>query len=452
MQSYTNNLLFELSDSIQDEYFFATELGKLYQTIPLEALAKQITPPKQKQSGQGCKPWFDVQGGIGLQILKSYFNGISDDKLIEQLNGNWEMQRFCNMRLRGVERIKGGDVVGWWRKYLSQHLNIDEWQQCLATHWQPHLQQTERVLMDATVFEEYITFPTDAKLLWNSCDQVYEMIQQGRKRSGLRKSRINHSKYKNKWLSYSKLRKKAKSKHKKICISLIGYLTRLLKALDQLTTTKSIVLKTKEFERLRTIRQVRQQQYGLYIEKTGYPKDRIVSLHKPYVRPVVRGKDKNSVEFGPKVNMFQVDGINFIDHCSFDNFNECNRLKNTVSTAKKYFGNCTEVAADLIYATNENRTFCKEENIMTNFKPKGRQGTGKDNMLKHSLRVELNKQRAVEMEGSFGNEKNHYQLSKIKSRSRQNDLGWIFFGLLTCNAQQMVKKMQSKEQVQKQAA
>jgi len=80
-------LLFEQSEDIQMQAFYNTPLGALYKAIPFEALSKQIPKPKRALSGKGCKAWFDVKGGIALQILKSYYR-ISDALLIEQLNGN----------------------------------------------------------------------------------------------------------------------------------------------------------------------------------------------------------------------------------------------------------------------------------------------------------------------------------------------------------------------------
>ncbi len=50
--------------------------------------------------------------------------------------------------------------------------------------------------------------------------------------------------------------------------------------------------------------------------------DRIVSIDRHYVRPIVRGKETKSVEFGAKVNNIQIDGISFIEHLSFKAFNE----------------------------------------------------------------------------------------------------------------------------------
>ena len=67
-------------------------------------------------------------------------------------------------------------------------------------------------------------------------------------------------------------------------------------------------------------------------------KDRIVSISKPYVRPIVRGKEVKSVEFGAKVNNILVDGISFIEKLSFNAFNEGTRLVHCLKMDKRLFG------------------------------------------------------------------------------------------------------------------
>ncbi len=54
---------------------------------------------------------------------------------------------------------------------------------------------------------------------------------------------------------------------------------------------------------------------------------RIVSIDRPYICPIVRGKENKRVEFGTKVNNIQIDGISFIEHLSFEAFNEGIRMK-----------------------------------------------------------------------------------------------------------------------------
>ena len=71
----------------------------------------------------------------------------------------------------------------------------------------------------------------------------------------------------------------------------------------------------------------------------------------------MRGKENKRVEFGAKVNNIQIDGISFIEHHSFEAFNEGVRLKQCIEYQKELTGiDVREIGADTIYANNENRT------------------------------------------------------------------------------------------------
>jgi hypothetical protein len=436
-----HNLLFEYPLDVQLEAFYNTALGQLYQAIPFESLAGQIPPPKGALSGLGCKAWFDIKGGIALQILKSYFR-CSDALLIEQLNGNWQMQMFCGMRLMHGEQIKDKDIAGRWRSYLGRHLDIDKLQISCVQHWKPYMEHIHTCFCDATVFESYIEYPTDAKLLWKGCCNVFEMIKAGRKRVRLRDTRINHEKRKAKYLRFAKKRKKSKRENKTMCKGLLKYLLRLTGMLEGLMNAHAVVLNPWQHNRLSVIKKLLDQQWKLYFGKEATVPQRIVSLHKPYVRPIVRGKEVKAVEFGAKVHMMQVDGISFIEHISYDNFNEGTRLESTIHLQRRYFGACRQVGADAIYATNDNRRCCTKETIATSFVAKGRESKYKEQ--KSQMRSILGKVRSTVLEGSFGNEKNHYQMNKIKAMTERNEKAWIFFSLLACNAMQIVKRMQAK--------
>ena len=88
--------------------------------------------------------------------------------------------------------------------------------------------------------------------------------------------------------------------------------------------------------------------------------NRIVSLSKPHLRPIVRGKEVKSVEFGAKVNNILVDGISFIEKLSFNAFNEGTRLMHCLKMHKKLFGaDAKKVGGDTGYAGTENRDYCK---------------------------------------------------------------------------------------------
>ena len=82
---------------------------------------------------------------------------------------------------------------------------------------------------------------------------------------------------------------------------------------------------------------------------------------------------------------------------------------------------------------------CLPKHIVNNFKRKGR--AGKYEEQRKIIASELRKERATRMEGSFGTEKQHYSLDKIKARTELNEILWIFFGVHTANAVRIAKRL-----------
>jgi len=308
------NLLFSF-ESLLHKNFAQTDLGELYQSIPFDSFAQTIPAPAFAKSNLGRKPWFDVKGGIGLLILKHY-TGLSDALLIERINTDWAMQLFCGILLKPGEQIKDTNQPSFWRTYIGQHLDIDKLQKRTAAYWKPWMQQHSIGMQDATCYESRISFPTDVKLLWQCCNAVYILLQQVRKQNKQRCSRINYDKKKKEFLSYQRTKKKTRRAEKKLRIKLVKFLLKLLQQLEHLQTKYNTTLSHKEQKQLRTVITVYNQQHGKLYGDTAIIKDRIVSLSKAYIRPIVRGKEVKQVEFGAKVNVLQVDGINFIEHLS----------------------------------------------------------------------------------------------------------------------------------------
>jgi transposase, IS5 family len=440
------NLLFS-NEQLLHERFLQTDLGQLYQAIPFAQLAAMLPAPKSNQSGLGRKPWFDVQGGIGLQILKHYL-GISDELLIQRINTDWSMQLFCGIRLGPTEVIRDTNLPSFWRNYIGTHLDIPKLQKQLAAYWKPYLHDTDCSSEDATCYESRISYPTPIKLVWDGCNKVYLSYDGLRKKLRLRATRSNYSKHKTAFLNYQKTRKKTKRAEKKLLKRLLKFLHRLLDLHKDLVNKHKLPLSSKQNTLLLTITEVYAQQHAKVYGQVAQIKDRIVSLSKPYIRPIVRGKETKAVEFGAKVNKLQVDGISFIEHFSYDAFNEGTRLPNCVQLHRQLFGKCTAHSADKIYATNANRSYCHAQKITTNFMPKGRQKQAHVEQSK-IMRAALDKERSTRLEGSFGNEKNHYLLQKVNAKNPQTEKCWIFFGIHTANASIISKRM--REALQKAA-
>lgn len=78
----------------------------------------------------------------------------------------------------------------------------------------------------------------------------------------------------------------------------------------------------KQAELLATLRKLYEQQLYMCTIRTHKVQNRIVSISQPFIRPIVRGKAKNPVEFGAKLDMSITNGYARIEKISFDAYNE----------------------------------------------------------------------------------------------------------------------------------
>lgn len=422
--------------------FEHTELGYLSQILPLKELSKLLP---EKKNNCGAPSWFDRKGLIALLFLQSYTQ-FSDRAFIEHMNGNWQMQMFCGIQLETNEQIRDKNLMSRVRKYVSQYLDLEKFQQILVKYWKGHLEDTHVGMCDATVYESSLRYPTDVKLLWECCSYIQEQINVISHESGIKISSKKFEKRKHDYLNYARRRKKFYKATRKMQKVLVSFLARQVKRLQQLfdkvLAVGKVKIPDKVFEKVKTIKEIINQQKYLVSKKGNKVKDRIVSLHKPYVRAIVRGKETKTVEFGAKVHMMQIDGINYIEHFSYDAYNEATRLKISIAKHKQLTGECTHWSADAIYATNKNRRFTSAHSIITNFIPKGPSTKEEDIKTVKSL---LNIARATRLEGSFGTEKNFYGLSKVKARTEETERLSIYFSVMTANAVRLSKRIRGQD-------
>ena len=81
-----------------------------------------------------------------------------------------------------------------------------------------------------------------------------------------------------------------------------------------------------------------EQQKKMFDENVRRCADRIVSIYQPHLRPIVRGKAKAKVEFGAKIGASVVNGYTYVDHLSWDAYNESSDLAMQLELYKKRFG------------------------------------------------------------------------------------------------------------------
>ncbi len=172
-------------------------------------------------------------------------------------------------------------------------------------------------------------------------------------------------------------------------------------------------------------------QKAMYDSKSHQCADRIVSIHQPYVRPIVRGKLNSKVEFGSKIQVTLMDGFAFLDEFSWDAFNEGKYPLSSVEKYKDRFGYYPEtVLADKIYCNRENRKALKELKIVPRAKPLGRPKAGEQSPVSPGER------NPIEVDGhpeKFGQAKVKYGLNRIMARLDLTSKSWVACIIMVLN-------------------
>ena len=268
-------------------------------------------------------------------------------------------------------------------------------------------------------------------------------------RLGVRRPRTKFLDVQKANLTYRKQRKHSRSQTRKITRRLLDLLGKILKEIREIERgheNAENLLTVREKSDLEIITRMYRQQKNHFRNNDSRESipNRIVSLSKPHLRPIVRGKEVKSVEFGAKVNNILVDGISFIEKLSFNAFNEGTRLVHCLKMHKKLFGvEAKKVGGDTGYAGTENRDYCKANGIQTSFVKRGRP-FGEKKKEKDLVRKELARVRATAMEGSFGTQKEHYDLRRVKARTKRTEILYIFFGIHTANVVQLADRIEQR--------
>ena len=390
------------------ESFAVSELGRIHAQLPLKELAEKIHSHFPKTHPQGNTPMFPPEGEVALMFLKPY-TGQSDDGLIEMLNGNIHMQMFCGVLIDPAKPIKNGKIVSAIRQRIAGVLDIRELQKILYGKWGGSLRNKDLCLTDATCYESHLRFPTDVKLLWECCEWLQSLIAKTCKALKERQPRNKYRDIDHARLTYAKHRKHSRAATAK-----------LRRRLQSLLAQKKEV------------------------------KKRIVSIDRPHIRPIVRGKENKRVEFGAKVNNIQIDGISFIEHHSFEAFNEGVRLQECIEYQQELTGvKVAKVGADTIYANNDNRRYCTENGMTTCFVRKGPKPKDENTDISTARRI-IGTLRSTAMEGSFGNQKQHYGVNRIAARNSRSETLLLFFGIHMANAATLAARQLAIEEKEKQ--
>ncbi len=187
------------------------------------------------------------------------------------------------------------------------------------------------------------------------------------------------------------------------------------------------------------VAEVYRQQLWMYENESNRIDDRIVSITQPHIRPIVRGKAGKPVEFGAKISVSCFDNYVFLDHLSWDNFNESGDFKTQVEAYKNYTGYYpSSVHVDKIYRTRENRAWCKEKGIRISGPPLGRPTKNASRSTKKQAIEDERFRNGIE--GKFGQAKRRYSLNCIMTKLTQTSKTSIAITFLVINLSTLLRQ------------
>ena len=188
------------------------------------------------------------------------------------------------------------------------------------------------LILDATCCPQNIRFPTDISLLNEGRELLEKMIDTAHEAgaTGGKKPRTYRDMARRDWLRYAKNRKPTREKLRKAIRKQLGYVKRDLKYMDAILADHPDVLNGKQAEQYAVIQIMYAQQKEMFSKGTRRAEDRIVSIHQPWVRPIVRGKTTAPTEFGAKVELSMNNGYTRIEEIRWDAYNEGTTLKASV--------------------------------------------------------------------------------------------------------------------------
>ena len=298
------------------------------------------------------------------------------------------------------------------------------------------------MIVDATCTPADITYPTDLSLLNEAREKSEEIIDAMHEPfAGVgKKPRTYRQKARKAYLAVAKQKKPGARKIRRAIGQQLRYLKRNLGHIDRMAEEGLLLYLSKRLYRLLLIiKELYRQQLLMYENHTHSIADRIVNLYQPHVRPMVRGKVKNPVEFGAKVSISLVDGFSFVERIDWDAYNESCDLIEQIKRYRHRFGFYPEsVHVDKIYRTRDNLRFCKKHGIRLSGPPLGKPIDEAEQLKAQRKLQRQDELDRIAVEGKFGQGKRRFSLARIMMKLAQTSEVSIMVTFIVMNLEKIL--------------
>jgi IS5 family transposase len=320
----------------QGHLLYPDLLGQLNPKHPLLVLAQKFPWAlfekefAQFYSSVG-RPAKSIRLMVGLLLLKQ-IEGLSDERVVQVWVQNPYHQAFC-----GVESFQWDlpcdptDLV-YFRKRIGEAGVEKIFQASVLLHGKASLER--EVVIDTTVQEKNITFPTDTKLRLKVMNRCWRLAEE--ESLQLRRSYRREVKKTLRIIRFNKGKKRDDKKRVTAAIRRIKTMANaLLRDVTRKLPESSLVARHEELERYRRV-----------VNQERQDKNKIYSLHEPEVLCISKGKEHKKYEFGAKASIAMtktnciIVGAKSFSHNAYDG----DTLKAVLSQVKSIRGQSPETS------------------------------------------------------------------------------------------------------------
>jgi len=278
---------------------------------------------------------------IGSLIIKHKLN-LSDEETVQSIEENPYMQFFLGFDEFIPQAPFSASLFVDWRKKLGNNTFNDFSDVLLRVCFSKKIKVSSnseleenkiqtlpnkgKLKLDATIADQYITYPNDLGLLnkaRENTEEIIDLLFDLLRTQISVKPRTYRKEARKRYLAEAKKRQKNKVSLRSAIRYMLNCLDRNIRSINKMLDMLEVnPLKHKKMRQFWIIQTLNDQQRQMYNEKSKRCDHRIVSISQPHVRPMVRGKQGKKVEFGAKLGLSLADGFVKAQTISWDAYNE----------------------------------------------------------------------------------------------------------------------------------
>jgi hypothetical protein len=426
--------------SFKNDWFMVPEVDKNHEIIKIAdaidwaSLSDRLSKFYCPNNGRPTKP---SRAKVGLLMLK-HLNGLSDENVVDMLKRDLYAQYLCDVSLKEAQKFINSSSLTYFRKQIGpEGVKLIE-AEVLNTLKKNKIMRGRRLVTDTTVMPVNIAYPTDINLLDKIRRKAVEYIGKA-KDFGAKSYRTYQRTARRVVITYQKIRKHTIKSRRRVQKKLLQFSGRNIEQLNDAIKTarksstpeapkpkEQFIKKAEQF--LQTANNILAQQKQIYQNKKVT--ERIVSVHKTHIRPMVRGKYPVEVEFGPKILVNLQGDCLFLEDVQFNNVADSQLLEKSILGYKERFGKTpTQLAADRGFWSKANRQLAEDMGI----KKIAIENKGKSSYLKGQPFRERLRRLRCKIEAKISLAKRKHGLDRCLYSIEHGEEIWARLGLMTMN-------------------